>query len=388
MEFSRIPAKFIRGGTSKGLYINSSHLPPKPIDRDQILLKLMGSPDPTGMQIDGMGGGISSTSKVAIISKTIRNNIPFLNYNFGQVSVKESKIDWSGNCGNLASGLFEFVKYEKEYSDCLEEIPDKNKKYFQKLRVWQENKKHEMYIWGNLYPEKFEKNEVTISGVQRLFTPIFVEFKDIIPEHLNLFPTGNVVDKIQLDENEEIDATLLSGANPLVLIKPDALKLKGYELPKDINYESIKDKLALICYKASKLMNIELTEAFRVAWVSKPVSYTDSSGNFINENTIDILSRVTANNRIHHAHTGTGAINIGVACMVKGTIANMCLDFKKNEENKELKKKANEITIGHPGGLMTCESDVEFDEMKKKWVIKRAGFVRTARILMDGFVYV
>ena len=123
MQFlNRFPAKYIRGGTSKGLYLNSSCLPKTPLDRDQIILKIMGSPDSNSLQIDGMGGGISSTSKVALISKRKINGNSFLNYNFGQVAIKDCKIDWSGNCGNLSSGLFEFARYEKEYEDCFEPV--------------------------------------------------------------------------------------------------------------------------------------------------------------------------------------------------------------------------------------------------------------------------
>jgi len=386
-HLNKIPAKFIRGGTSKGLYFNSSSLPQINSERDGIILRIMGSPDPNGLQIDGMGGGISSTSKIALISKRIINGLSFLNYNFGQVSMKESKIDWSGNCGNLASGLFEFARLEKDYEDCFESLKlSENNKYFHKLRVWQENKKHEMFIWGNLNAEKNEQNLVKISGIQRPYPPLFVEFKNIIPENANLFPTGNVVDKLELSQNDSIEVTLLSGANPLVLIRPEVLNLKGQEIPKDINYEAIKEKLNLICLMAAKHMKIEITDALRVAWISSPASYTDSSGNFIEEKSVDILSRITTNNRVHHAHTGTGAINIAVACMIKGTLANSCL--KNQGKGKELEKRENEIRIGHPGGTMTCEADVEFDENKKKWEIKRAGFIRTARLLMDGFVYV
>lgn len=124
MRLNKIPAKIIRGGTSKGVYINSKFLPKNIEERDNILLKIIG-PDTTGIQIDGLGGGISSTSKVAIISKIKLNDKFYLNYNFGQVSINEKKIDWSGNCGNLASGLFELVKYDKQYEECLEKIDDK-----------------------------------------------------------------------------------------------------------------------------------------------------------------------------------------------------------------------------------------------------------------------
>jgi 2-methylaconitate isomerase len=349
----------------------------------------MGSPDPTSLQIDGMGGGITSTSKVALISKILKRETPFLNYNFGQVSIKEKKIDWSGNCGNLASGLFEYAKNEKDYEDCFEKVNESNSKYTHKLRVWQENKKHEMYIWGNLSssPEK-----VIISGVQSAYPPLFVEFKDIIPPGSKLFPTGNTIDKLLLSENDVIEATLISGANPLVIINASSLNLEGNELPSQINYQTMKPRLDTICQKASEKMGIELTDAVRVAWVASPLSYTDTSNNLIEKEKINILSRITANSRIHHAHTGTGAINIAISGIIKGTIPNLLIKYNKlKEEQNQIKEKINsqkiegEVVIGHPGGLMICEAEVE--NMEKEWNVNRAGFVRHARILMEGWVY-
>lgn len=407
MDQTKIYSKYIRGGTSKGLYLLDSTLPTSPSLRDKIILKIMGSPDPTGLQIDGIGGGISSTSKVALVSKITRNGLSFLNYNFGQVSIKEPKIDWSGNCGNLASGLFEYARTEEGFQDCFEEVKDINSKYTHKLRIWQINKQHEMYIWGNLTPS-IEK--VFISGIQGAYSPLFVEFKDIVPPVSKLFPTGNVIDKLILAEDDVIEATLISGANPLAIINASSLNLKGNELPSEISYPSIKERLDLISKKASERMKIELTDAFRVAWVAPPSSYTDSSNNFIEEDKIDILSRITTNSRIHHAHTGTGAINIAVASIINGTIPNLCLKNKNNcvhkvfedkegkveikiaEDKISLKDNENislqiegKIIIGHPGGLMICEGEVEM--VGGEWKVNRAGFVRHARVLMEGWVY-
>jgi 2-methylaconitate isomerase len=388
---NKIYAKYIRGGTSKGLYILDSSLPLIQPQRDEILLKIMGSPDPTGLQIDGMGGGITSTSKVALISKIKRNNQEFLNYNFGQVSIKEAKVDWSGNCGNIASGLFEFVKEEKEYLDCLEEVQDKGSNYSHKLRVWQENKKHEMCIWGNI---NHSSEKVCISGIKLAYPPLFVEFKDIVPIDSNLFPTKNLIDRLQLSDTEIIEATLISGANPLAVIHASALGLKGNEIPSEINYFSIKERLDLISKKAAEKMKIQLTDAFRIAWVASPSPYTDTSNNLIDVSKFDILSRITTNSRIHHAHTGTGAINIAVAALIKGTIPNTCLiedkrrNFSDSSAKKEIvlnKSMEGQVIIGHPGGLMICEGEVNLDG--NDWRVSRAGFIRHARMLMEGWIY-
>ena len=236
-----------------------------------------------------------------------------------------------------------------------------------------------MYIWGSLLSEINSQNLIKISGIERLCPPIFVEWRDIVPENENLFPTGNIIDKLILSENESIMATLLSGANPSIIITPEVLNLKGYELPKEINYELIREKLKLICQAAAKLMKIEVTEALKISWVSRPISYKEASGNQFDDNSVDIISRITANNRIHHEYTATGAINLAVACNIKGTLANLCL--------RDQERKYSEIRIGSPGGSMTCEANVEFNKEKGKWEIRRAGLVRSARILMDGWVY-
>lgn len=379
--YKKIPAKYIRGGTSKGLFFKSNDLPPSQEERDSFLLKIMGSPDPTGFQIDGMGGGISSSSKVAIISKINIKNTPYLNYNFGQVSIKEKKIDWSGNCGNLASALFEFAKEEKDYFECFEKNTDPNIEYTHILRVWQENKKHEMMIWGFLDSEKADKL-IKISGLQHLYSPIFVEFKDLVPKNYSLFPTGNLIDKIEVDKDVFIEATLLLGANSYTFIKPEALNLKGSELPNEINFNSIKEKIDIISKKSASLMKIQLTEAFRVAWVASPTDYIDSSGKKVFAQEFDISTRVTANGRVHHALPGTGAINIGIASMIKGTLPYLCL----TEESVKKCMAKKEISIGHPGGLMECQIELTCCS-KNEWNVCRAGFIRNARILMEGFVY-
>ncbi len=244
-----------------------------------------------------------------------------------------------------------------------------------------------MYVWGNINPQnEMKSNQIGISGVQGKSNPIFVEFKNIIPEGSKLFPTGNLIDEITVEENshqEKLEATLICGANNQVIITPESLGLKGHELPKDIDYEKIKSKIYRISIKAAKLMNIPLNESLRISWVANPVSYIDTSGNYIENNSIDILSRITAGNRIHHAHTGTGAINLGIISSIEGTIVNKVLKKNKNYNNKQ----NNQLRIGHPGGIMACESEVVFNEFSKNWEVKRAGFIRTARLIMDGFVY-
>lgn len=387
MKYSKIPAKFIRGGTSKGLFIESSWLPTNQSERDDILLKLMGSPDPTGLQINGMGGGITSTSKVALISKKYFDSVAYLSYTFGQVSVKERKIDWSGNCGNLASGLVEFVKHQNnEYEDCIESVRASRFNLSEKIRVWQENKRHKMFIWANITNNlnrsntlHEESNQISISGVEGLSDAIFVEFDNLTPQGSKLFPTGNLIDKIRLDDHNFIEATLINGTNPMIIINPDSIGLEGHEIPREFDFEKIQPKIDLIRRESAKIMNVKLTESVRVAWVSNPKDYKDSMNNLIAKNSINILSRITAGNRIHHAHTGTGAINLCIAANIKGTLV-----FSSMQRDENI----NEVTIGHPSGRITCESEVEYCNEKKSWNVKRAGFFRTSKLLMDGNVFI
>jgi 2-methylaconitate cis-trans-isomerase PrpF len=382
MNLNRIPGKLIRGGTSKGLYIKASDLPSNFSERDSIILRLIGSPDPTGMQLDGIGGGISSTSKVAIVSKISKFSVKdnqyrnYLNYNFGQVSLKESKIDWSGNCGNLASGLFEYIKGEKEFEDCLEK--NLNDQYSHSIRVWQENKNHEMTIRGWLTNSN---KKCSISGVPHFYEPIFVEFNNLTPEGKSLLPTGRVIEKILINENEYIETTLVAGTNPLVIIRPETLSLKGNEIPCEINYEHIKKRINSILTASAKKMGIEITDSLRLAWVTSPQDYKDSSGNMVTKNSFDILSRITAPNRVHHTHTGTGAINIAAVSLIEGTLASYYIDRTRLGRLSDSK----EIRIGHPGGVMTCEAEVEYSG--GNWRIKKGGFIRNAKLLMDGYVY-
>lgn len=377
----KIPATYMRGGTSKGLLLNLSSLPPLPQSSlEELLLSIMGSPDPTGLQIDGMGGGLTSTSKIALISKRVLSGLPYLVYNFGQVAVREPKIDWSTNCGNLASALFQFASNHSEYEDCFEKLKEVGK-YTHKLRVWQENKSHEMAIWGSFSQEGAS---VKISGVQKKYPPVFVEFKDIGGGNNGLFPTGKVRELLDCD-GEMVEVTLLSGANSWVFVDPKVFGLKGTEMPNEIDFKLIKPKYDRISQKAAALMKVELNDAFKLAWVAPAADYVNTSGDVVHSSDFDVTARVISSGRVHHAFPGTGAINVALACSIEGTLPNLCLS--QDEEKMRKSRENKQVAIGHPGGVMDCEIDVVFDEGKKEWRVLSAGFIRTARVIMEGIVY-
>lgn len=238
-----------------------------------------------------------------------------------------------------------------------------------------------MLIWGNLRENPTKNNLIAISGVPGTASAVYVEFKEFLSKDKLLFPTGNLIDELYIENSNKklIKATLISGSNPMIIITPDVLGLLGSESPKNIDYPKIKNILDEILEKSADKMKIKITESLKVSWVSKPLPFIDSSGNKVEKDSFDISCRITASNRIHHAITGTGAINLGVSCLIKGTIANNVID------NDVIHR--NEIIIGHPGGIMKVDSAVQIDEKTNRYLIKRAGFIRTARLIMDGYVY-
>lgn len=390
----KIPCAFLRGGTSKGLFFHARDLPASAAERDSLILRAMGSPDATGMQLDGMGGGISSTSKVVIVSKKNDHpsGQPMVNYFFGQVSLKDAAIDWSGSCGNLASALGLFALQEGGFEDCYDLVTGSSEGTHsprkKAVRVWQENQGYEMQITLTNPAEQSSLSAgdlISIPGVPGASPPILVEFKDITAgSQSGLFPTGNVKDFITLDDGETVCATLVAGANPTIIASPSALALHGAELPSQISYGSIAKRIEELRRAGASAMGIDVTDALRVAWVSPPRSYEESSGQMVSAEHVDLLSRITTPGRVHHAHTGTGAINVAVAAAVPGTVANSVLSSSGNTSPKSQQV----VRIGHPGGVMQCTASVELEPAGGIWRVKAAGFVRTARYLMSGFVHV
>ncbi|HSX03623.1 MAG TPA: PrpF domain-containing protein [Rhabdochlamydiaceae bacterium] len=363
MKQQKIRASLIRGGTSKGLFLNEDDLPKNSKQRDSLLLSIMGSPDSTGMQLDGLGGGISSTSKVALISKSGRKNI-HINYLFGQVSLTNPKIDWSGSCGNLVAGVALYAINES--------LVKPNKDGSAQISIWQANLNHEIHV--KVYPP-IEENLISIPGVPGKSFAIYVDFINPSP---SLLPENKPIHILTLPNGKKIEATLISGANPTIFVNATDLGLAGDELPKNLDFKKIELLINALSFQGTQIMNIPNSLAVRVAWVSPPKDCRTSDDFNIKANECDLLSRIATEGRIHHAYTGTGAINLACAVKIPNSIP-----------NKIVKNKANSkpLRIAHPMGVMLVDANIVQDPKTRHWIATNAGFMRTARILMQGVVY-
>lgn len=367
VKIKRIPATLIRGGTSKGLFFDENDLPSNQEERDKLLLAIMGSPDPTGMQLNGMGGGISSTSKVAIISRSKRSKID-INYLFGQVDLREPKIDWQGGCGNLAAaaGLFAiekgFVKTEPDGSA--------------KISIWQANLNHEICL--EIASSENERDLISIPGVPGKSAAIYVEF---IHPNDSLIPGKKPIHIFSLPNGQKIEGTIIQGVNPTIFVKAFDLGLSGKELPEEIDFKKLGPIIKALSIEGASIMQIPYSSAIRVAWVAPPVDYTTSDGVKISKKETDILSRISTEGRVHHAHTGTGAINLACAMKIPHSIPFQMMSDPQMSQNQNFP-----VRIGHPKGVILVNAKVVFDDRLKTWVALSSGFMRTAKILMVGKV--
>lgn len=351
-SFTKIPASLIRGGTSKGLFFNEADLPPAGAKRDQVLLSIMGSPDPSGMQLNGMGGGISSTSKVALIQKSNRSRMD-VDYLFGQVNLTEPKIDWEGSCGNLAAAVGLYAVN----AGLVKANPDGSAR----VKVWQVNLGYEICI--NI-PPKNCKDLISIPGVPGVGLPIYVEFVDPSGGE-SLLPDNQPIHNLTLPSGKMIPVTLILGANPTLFVKAADLGLSGEEVPADIDFGKLEPVIHHLGKQGADIMKIPYNAAVRVAWLAPSIHPE-----------ISLYSRISTEGRVHHAHTGTGAINLACAARIPGTIP-----FQM------VKDQSRAVSISHPTGMMQVDSKVVCDA-SGKWIAQSSGFVRTAKIIMVGDVYV
>lgn len=366
----RIPAALLRGGTSKGLFFHARDLPPHGTERDALLLAAVGSPDPYGMQLNGVGGGISSTSKVAIVSSSTRPGID-VDYLFAQVSIKDRHVDWSGSCGNIASGVGLFAAFEGLLKSEPEDVA-------REVRVWQVNQEYEMVL--QLAPGLFEQ-ECTgleqVPGVGGKEPPIYVELNEPHDGKL-LLPSGNVIDSLPLPGGGTAEATLVTPGNPTIFVHASVAGLNGAELPGQMDFPALLPLIDHLRTVAAPLMGIEVSDALRVAFLTGRTTYTTSSGEQVDASRTHLLSRISAPGRIHHAHTGTGAIALSCAAQIEGSVPWKCLDRPPCA--------GAALNIGHPGGVMPVRSTVT--HTGGLWHASQAGFLRTARYLMRGEVFV
>lgn len=382
----RIPATFMRGGTSKGVFFRLTDLPEaarKPgAARDALLLRVIGSPDPYGKQIDGMGAATSSTSKTVILSKSSRPDHD-IDYLFGQVSIDKPFVDWSGNCGNLSAAVGPFG-----ISNGLVDpsrIPENG---IATLRIWQANigktiVAHVPISEGQVQ----ETGDFELDGVTFPAAEIELEFMDPADDSDagSLFPTGNLVDDLHVPGVGTFKTTLINAGIPTIFVNAADIGYTGTELQDDINndIEALSRFETIRAYGALRMGLINsLEEAAtrqhtpKVAFVAPPTSYQASSGKTVEASDIDLLVRALSMGKLHHAMMGTAAVAIATAAAVPGTLVNLAAGGGERDV----------VRFGHPSGTLRVGAQAR--QLNGDWKVTKAIMSRSARVLMEGSIRV
>ncbi|WP_025535863.1 2-methylaconitate cis-trans isomerase PrpF [Vibrio parahaemolyticus] len=384
MSQIKVPATYMRGGTSKGVFFNLEDLPQEAQvagePRDKLLLRVIGSPDPYAKQIDGMGGATSSTSKTVIVSRSSRDDHD-VDYLFGQVSIDKPFVDWSGNCGNLSAAIGPFAIHAGLIPQ--DRIPENG---IVTVRVWQVNISKTILVHVPIVNGFVqETGEFELDGVTFPAAEIQVDFVDPADGEGSMFPTGNLVDDLVVPDVGTFNATFINAGIPTIFIDAESIGYQGTELQDDINnddaalamFESIRAHGALKMGLISELQEAQTRQHTpKIAFVSKPKSYQSSSGKAVNESEIDVLVRALSMGKLHHAMMGTAAVAIASAACVPGTLVNLAAGGGEKES----------VTFGHPSG--TLKVGAKAKQTEQGWVVQKAIMSRSARILMEGFVRV
>ncbi|MGY0613507.1 2-methylaconitate cis-trans isomerase PrpF [Vibrio sp. FJH11] len=384
MSQIKVPATYMRGGTSKGVFFNLEDLPQEAqvagAARDNLLLRVIGSPDPYAKQIDGMGGATSSTSKTVIVSRSSQADHD-VDYLFGQVSIDKPFVDWSGNCGNLSAAVGPFAIHAGLIPQ--DRIPENG---IVIVRVWQVNISKTILVHVPIVNGFVqETGEFELDGVTFPAAEIQVDFVDPADGEGSMFPTGNLVDDLVLPDVGTFNATFINAGIPTIFIDAESIGYQGTELQDDINnddaalamFESIRAHGALKMGLISDLEEAQTRQHTpKIAFVSKPKSYLSSSGKAVNDTDIDVLVRALSMGKLHHAMMGTAAVAIASAACVPGTLVNLAAGGGEKES----------VTFGHPSG--TLKVGARAKQTEQGWVVQKAIMSRSARILMEGFVRV
>ncbi|CAM5421336.1 2-methylaconitate cis-trans isomerase PrpF [Eoetvoesiella caeni] len=384
----KIPATYMRGGTSKGVFFRLQDLPQAAqapgAARDALLLRVIGSPDPYGKQIDGMGGATSSTSKTVIVSKSVRPGHD-VDYLFGQVSIDQAFVDWSGNCGNLSAAVGPFA-----ISAGLVDAGRIPQDGMATVRIWQANIgktiiAHVPMTHGAVQ----ETGDFELDGVTFPAAEVQLEFMDPAAEEESaqgsMFPTGNVVDDLRVPGLGALKATMISAGIPTIFVNAEDVGYTGTELQDAINgdakalamFETIRAHGALRMGLITHIDEIAKRQHTpKVAFVAKPASYVSSSGKAIDAGDVDLLVRALSMGKLHHAMMGTAAVAIAAAAAIPGTLVNLAAGGGER----------NAVCFGHPSG--TLQVGAQASQQDGDWVINKALMSRSARVLMEGWVRV
>ncbi len=384
----KVPATYMRGGTSKGVFFRLQDLPAAAqvpgAARDALLMRVIGSPDPYGKQTDGMGAATSSTSKTVILSKSSRPDHD-IDYLFGQVSIDKPFVDWSGNCGNLTAAVGPFG-----ISNGLVDpgrVPQNGTAI---VRIWQANIgktiiAHVPVTNGAVQ----ETGDFELDGVTFPAAEVQVEFMDPAAEEEGgggaMFPTGNLVDDLEVPGVGTFRATMINAGIPTIFVNAADIGYKGTELQDDINSDAKALEMfeKIRAYGALRMGLIKhLDEAAKrqhtpkVAFVAKPADYVSSSGKPVTTRDADVLVRALSMGKLHHAMMGTAAVAIGTAAAIPGTLVNLAAGGGHLEA----------VRFGHPSGTLRVGAQANL--VDGAWVVTKAIMSRSARVLMEGWVRV
>ena len=384
----KVPATYMRGGTSKGVFFRLQDLPKNAqvpgAARDAFLMRVIGSPDPYGKQTDGMGAATSSTSKTVILSTSTRPDHD-IDYLFGQVSIDKPFIDWSGNCGNLSSAVGPFA-----ISNGLIDASRIPKDGIVTVRVWQANIgktiiAHVPMTNGAVQ----ETGDFELDGVTFPAAEVQLEFMDPAAEEEgaggSMFPTGNLIDDLDVPGVGTLKATMINAGIPTIFVDAAAVGCTGTELQEDINGDP--EKLAMFekirAYGALRMGLIKtLDEAAKrqhtpkVAFVAKPIDYVSSSGKAVAASDVNVLVRALSMGKLHHAMMGTVAVSISAAAAIPGTTVNLAAGGGK----------CDAVRFGHPSGALRVGAEATM--VDGEWKVTKAIMSRSARVLMEGWVRV
>ncbi|SLJ84665.1 2-methylaconitate cis-trans isomerase PrpF [Psychrobacter sp. DAB_AL43B] len=403
-----VPAIYMRGGTSKGTFFNLSDLPERcqvaGKSRDNFLLRVIGSPDPYGKQIDGLGNGSSSTSKTVILSPA--NNSPDktdhdVNYLFGQVNIAKPLIDWAGNCGNLtaAVGACAINMGLVDADKVANSVSHNTGSGICEVRIWQQNIGKTIIAHVPVYTDAQGKVQVQetgdfeLDGVTFPAAEVKIEFIDPVDSSSDMFPTGNLIDDFDVSgcglDIDSIKATFISAGIPTIFINAEDLGFNGTELQGDINSDSeLLAKLENIRAKGGVAMGLfkDVSEAQssqhipKIAWIAPAQNYTASSGKAVEADDIDLVVRAMSMGQLHHAMMGTAAVAIAAAATTQGTLVNQAASAGQSE------KQLSEVRFGHPSGTLLVGGKTE--QVDGRWQAKKVSMSRSARRIMVGEVFV
>jgi probable AcnD-accessory protein PrpF len=383
----KIPAVYMRGGTSKGMFFRLQDLPEAAQQpgaaRDALLLRVIGSPDPYGKQIDGMGGATSSTSKTVLLAKSAKPDHD-VDYLFGQVAIDKAFVDWSGNCGNLSAAVGSCAIS----MGLVDNVPQNG---IAVVRIWQANIAKTIIAHVPMTNgEVQETGDFELDGVTFPAAEVQLEFMDPAAAEEegaggSMFPTGNLVDDLEVPDVGTLKATMINAGIPTIFVNAEEIGYTGTELQDAINSDAaaLAKFEAIRAYGAVRMGLIKhIDEAAKrqhtpkVAFVSKALDYVSSSGKQVQASEIDLCVRAMSMGKLHHAMMGTAAVAIGTAAAIPGTLVNIAAGGGA----------LSAVRFGHPSGTLRVGAEAQLVE--GEWVVKKASMSRSARVLMEGFVRV